>query len=76
MRKMLSKIFLSVLLLTYVYTYTSKSIKDNNYTNYRKLSNNFNFESNGIQTVEPNLKTTDNSLIRASLRLIFGHSLK
>ena len=46
---MLSKIFLSVLLITYVYTYTLKSIKDNNYTNFQKLPDNFNFELNGIK---------------------------
>ena len=46
---MYSKIFLSVLLLTCVYTYMLKSIKDNNYSNFQKLSDNFNFELNGIQ---------------------------
>ena len=52
---MSSKIFLSVLLLTCVYTYMLKSIKDNNDTNFQKLPDNFNFELNGIQTVKPNL---------------------
>ena len=52
---MFSKIFLSVLLLTCVYTYMLKSIKDNNDINFQKLPDNFNFELNGIQTVKPNL---------------------
>ena len=30
-------------------------IKNDNYTNFQKLPDNFNFELNGIQTVKPNL---------------------
>ena len=56
---MLSKIFLSILLLTCVYTYMLKSIKDNNDTNFQKLPDNFNFELNGIQIAKPNLKSLD-----------------
>ena len=54
---MFYKIFRYVLLLTYVCTYTFKSIKNNNYTNFQKLPNPFNFESKGIQTVKPNLES-------------------
>ena len=53
---MFSKIFLSVLLLTCVYTYRLESTKDNNHTKFQKLPDNFNFKSKGIQTLKPNLK--------------------
>ena len=52
---MFSKIFISVLLLTCIYTYMLNSIKDNNDTKFQKSPDNFNFELNGIQTVKPNL---------------------
>ena len=54
---MFSRIFLSVLLITCVYTYTLKSIKDNDYTNFQKLPDNFNSELNGIKSVKANLKS-------------------
>ena len=53
---MLCKIFLSLLLLTCVYTYMLGSIEDNKNTIFQNLPDNFNFELNGIQTVKPNLK--------------------
>ena len=52
---MFSKIFITVLLLTCVYTYIFKSTNDNNDTNFEKLPDYFNFESNGTQTIKPNL---------------------
>ena len=59
---MFSKIFLSVLLLTCVYSYMLKSIKNNNNTNFQKLPDNFNFELNGIKTLKPNLKIANKQL--------------
>ena len=53
---MLTKIFISVLLLTYVYTYMLKSIKGNNDTNFEKWPDNLNFESNEIKTLKQNAK--------------------
>ena len=35
------------------YIYMLKSIKDNNNINFRKLSDNLNFELNGIKIVKP-----------------------
>ena len=55
-QKMFSKIFLSVLFLTCVYTYMHKSIKDTNYTNFQKLPDSFNFELNRIQTLKKFIK--------------------
>ena len=69
---MFSKIFLFVLLLTCIYTYMLKSIKNNNDTNFQKLPDNLNFELNGIQTVKPNLKIVNMIMLKAYLRLIFG----
>ena len=69
---MFSKIFLSVLLLTCVYTYMLKSIKDNNDTNFQKLPDNFNFELSGIQTVKPNLKNLNMLVVKPCLREVFG----
>ena len=69
---MFSKIFISVLFLTHVYTYMLKSIKDENETNFQKLSDNFNFELNGIQTVKPNLKNLEFSVLATYLRPVFG----
>ena len=56
---MLYKIFLSLLLLTCVYTYILKSIKDNNNTNFQKSPYNLNFQLNEILTVKPSLKMVD-----------------
>ena len=70
---MFSKIFLSILLLTYVYTYTLKTLKDNNSTNFPKLPDNFNFKLNEIQTVKPNLEAlTAINALRTYIRMLFG----
>ena len=52
---MFIKIFLSILLLTYVYTYMLKSIKDNNNTNFQKSHDNFIFKLNENRTVKLSL---------------------
>ena len=69
---MLSKIFLFVLLLTCVYTYMLKSIKDNNDINFQKSPNNFNFELNEIQTVKPNLKEQNMIATYIYLKMVFS----
>ena len=69
---MFLKIFISVLLLTCVYTYMLKSIKDKNNTNFQKSPDNFNLELNGIQTVKPNLKLVEFSSFKSYLQVIFG----
>ena len=72
---MLSKIFISVLLLTCVYTYMLESVKDKNDTNFQKLPDNSNFELNGIQTVKPNLKNIGIAVYNFYLLPIFGISV-
>ena len=69
---MFSKIFLSLLLLTCVYTYIIKSTKDNNDTNFQKLPDNFNIQLDENKTVKPNLKMVDMEVVQSSVRLIFG----
>ena len=71
-QKMFSKIFLFVLLITCIYTYMLKSIKNNNDTNFQKLPADFNSELNGIQTIKPNLKVPDMSLVKLFVGLVFG----
>ena len=71
---MISKIFLSVLLLTCVYTYMLKSIKDNNDTIFQKYQDNLNFELNGIQRVKPNLKVVQTKTLREFLLTLFGNN--
>lgn len=66
------KVFLFVLLLTCVYTYMLKSIKDNNDTNFQKLPDNFDFELNGIQIVKPNLKMANMPGLLKFLGIVFG----
>ena len=61
---MFFRIFLSVLLLTCTYTYMLNLIKNNNKTNSQKFHDNFNFELNRIQTVKPNLKITNMTLLK------------
>ena len=73
---MFSKIFLSVLLLTCVYTYMHKSIKDNKDTNFQKLTDNLNFKLNGIQTVKPNLKMIEEKNFNIFLDVMFGTGFK
>ena len=53
---MFSRIFLSILLLTCVYTYTLKSIKDNKDSNFQKPPDNFNFKLSKTHTEKPNLE--------------------
>ena len=70
---MLSKILFSVLLLSCVYTYMLKSIKDNNNINFQKLPDNLNFIKKGTQTVKPNLKEAISLfMVKVFLRQIFG----
>ena len=69
---MFSKIFISTLLLTCVYTYMIKLIKDKNDPNFQKLPDNFNFEFNGIQTLKPNLKVFDYAEFIKFLSPMFG----
>ena len=69
---MLSKIFISVLLLTCVYTYMLKSIKDENDTHFQKLPDNSNLELNGIEPVKPNLKILEPVVFKMYLKSIFG----
>ena len=71
---MFFKIFISVLILTCVYTYMLKSIEDENETNFQKLPDNFNFELNEIQTVKPNLKDLEFSVLTVHLTPIFGQA--
>ena len=74
---MLSKIFLSVVLLTCVYTHTLESIKDNKDTYFQELPDNFNYELNEIQTLNPNLKEQlppkFRMVVRGCLKLLFGN---
>ena len=70
---MLYKIFLFILLITSIYTYVLKSIENNNDTNFQKLPDNFNFESNKTQTVNLNLKPNNMHVVKTYLSLIFGH---
>ena len=69
---MFSKILLCVLLLTCIYTYMLKSIKDNNDLNFQKLPDNFKFESNEIQTIKPNLKFLKMHVLEDFIYYIFG----
>ena len=69
---MFSKIVLSFLLLTCIYTYMLKSIKNNNNIDFQQSPHNFNFELNGIQTVKPNLKTPNVAVQQSYIRMIFG----
>ena len=69
---MLAKIFLTVLLLNCVCTYTLKSIKDNNNTNFQKLPDNFSSKINGTQTVNPNLKIFNQETFQEMMKLTFG----
>ena len=69
---MFSKILFSVLLLTCVYTYMLKSIKNNNLNNFQKMPDNFNFELNGIQTKKLKLVDKDLIVIEVFLERIFG----
>ena len=68
---MISKIFFSVLLLTCVYTYKLKSIKDNENINFQKIPDNFNFELNGIETAKPILKSNI-IMVKGLIRKMFG----
>ena len=52
---MFSKTFIYVLLLTCIYTYTIKTIKDNNDTDFKKQPYNYNFKSNNIKAGKLNL---------------------
>ena len=52
---MIPKIFVSILLLTCVYSYMLKSFNRNNDSNFQKLSDNLNFEFQETQIIEPNL---------------------
>ena len=72
---MFSNILLSVLLLTCVSTHVLKSIKHNNNTNAQKLPDNFNFESNGIQTVKPNVKTVSMHMFSLYIKAVLGDEL-
>ena len=73
---MFSKMFLSILLLTCVYTYMLKSIKDNKDTNLEKLPDDLNFELNQIQTVKPNLKFEfiKKIILNSHIGTIFGNN--
>ena len=73
---MFSKIFLRVLLLTSVYTYILKSIKDNSDTNYQQLPNNLKFELNRIQTVKPNLKYINPNIFKLYMGAFFGKAFE
>ena len=70
---MFSRIFFSILILTCVYTYMLKSIKNNNDTNFQKLPDNFNFESNEIQTVKPNLNMPIFKVTVGYMRMVYGN---
>ena len=73
---MFSKIFLSILLLTCVYTNILKSIKDNNDTNFAKLPDKLNFEQKEIEAVKPNLKDqmhiVNKVILTGFLKIVFG----
>ena len=69
---MFSKIFLSVLLFTYVYTYKLKSIEDNNDTNFQKMPDSLNFQLNEIKTVKPNLKAPNIYVYKMYLESVLG----
>ena len=64
--------FIYVLLLTSLYTYMLKETKDNNDTNFQKLPDMLNIESNPIQTVKPNLKGFNEFIIKWVLSRMFG----
>ena len=71
---MLTKIFLSILLLL-MFTHTcSNQLKIITTPIFKQLPDNFNFELNGIQTVKPNLKIIDLDTITAYLELLFGNN--
>ena len=72
---MFSKIFISIILVTSVYTYMLKSIKNNNETDFQNLPENFDLELKEIQAVKPYLKMPNMNFIRSYLRMIFGSSL-
>ena len=71
---MFSKIFLSVLLLTCIYTYMLKSIQNNDDINLQKLPDNFNFELDGIQKIKPNLEKPIPliNVLKPVLKRLFG----
>ena len=71
---MFSKIFVSLLLLAGVYTYMTKSIKDDDGTNFQKLPDTFNFELNEIQKGKPNLKLLEYDLLKLYLKSLFGEA--
>ena len=70
---MFSKIVLCVLLLSFVYTYSLKSIKDNTDINFPKLPENVNFELNGKETVKPKLNALNVLGAKFAIRMIFGN---
>ena len=71
---MFSKIFLSALFLTCIYTYMLKSIQNNDDINLQKLPDNFNFELDGIQKIKPNLEKPIPliNVLKPVLKRLFG----
>ena len=71
---MISRILLYVLLSKCIYTYTVKSIKDNNDTYFQKFPDNLNFETKPTLAVKKYIEVTKLLTLKSFLKKIFGNA--